>query len=112
MSLSKGAVWLADLSPTRGSEQAGRRPVAILSTERFNTGKSSLVIVCPMTTRDRNIRTHIRVEPPEGGLDRTSFVLSEAVRSISKERLLEHWGQLENQSLEKVDDVIRILLDL
>ena len=70
------------------------------------------MIVCPLTTRDRNIRTHIKVEPPEGGLKETSFVLSEAIRSISKNRLVNHWGHLGRNTLAQVEDVIRILLEL
>ena len=112
MSLSRGAVWLADLNPTRGREQAGRRPVLLVSLERFNRGATELVIVCPLTTKDKRIRTHVRIEPPEGGLKETSFVMSEAIRSISKDRLLSHWGTLSAKSLETVDDILRILLEL
>ena len=112
MSLVRGAVWLADLSPTRGSEQAGRRPVVILSTGIFNQGAASLVIVCPLTTRDRGIRTHVRIEAPDGGLKETSFVLSEAIRSISKERLVAHWGHLPHHAVVKLEDILRILLEL
>lgn len=110
--MARGAIWLADLSPTRGREQSGRRPVALVSRERFNSGGASLVIVCPLTTTERGIRSHIRVVPPEGGLRLTSFIMTEAVRSISKQRLLEPWGCPENATLERVEDVLRILLHL
>jgi mRNA interferase MazF len=78
----------------------------------FNEGKSSLVIVCPLTTKERRIRTHIRIEPPEGGLRETSFIMVEAVRSISKQRLVEHWGVLSMEKLKPVEDVLRILFAL
>ena len=105
-------MWLADLNPTRGREQSGRRPVVLLSPEKFNLGAAELVIVCPLTTKERRVRTHIRIEPPEGGLKEVSFVMTEAVRSISKDRLLTHWGTLGSKNLETIDDVLRILLDL
>ena len=105
-------MWLADLSPTRGREQAGLRPVLIVSPEQFNRGPSTLIIVCPLTSKERGIRTHIKVVPPEGGLRETSFVMTEAVRSISKDRLIETWGNLPGQSVDKVAEVLRILLEL
>ncbi|MFA5506156.1 MAG: type II toxin-antitoxin system PemK/MazF family toxin [Vulcanimicrobiota bacterium] len=112
MSLTRGAIWLADLSPTRGHEQAGRRPVLLVSPESFNRGPSTLVIICPLTTTERGIRTHIKVLPTEGGLKEISFVMTEAVRSISKDRLVKHWGNLTHQTMNQVSDVLKILMDL
>lgn len=105
-------MWLADLSPTRGREQSGRRPVVLISTDSLNQGKSGLVVVCPITTRDRRIRTHIRVSPPEGGLTKTSFILTEAVRSISKDRLHSYLGIVSQRTVLQAEDVLRILLEL
>ena len=45
----RGEVWLADLDPTRDREQAGRRPVLIVSEDLFNHGPADLVIICPLT---------------------------------------------------------------
>jgi mRNA interferase MazF len=103
---------MADLSPTRGREQSGRRPVVLVSPESFNRGAAELTIICPLTTRDRKVRTHLRVQPPEGGLKEPSFIMSEAVRSISKDRLIAYWGSLDRQTVAQMDDVLRILLDL
>jgi len=40
-------MWLADLDPTRGHEQAGRRPVLVVSDDIFNRGPADLVIILP-----------------------------------------------------------------
>ncbi len=64
---ARGEIWLVNLDPTIGREQAGERPVVILSTDRFNRGPAGLVIVAPMTTRDRRLPLHVAVDPPEGG---------------------------------------------
>jgi mRNA interferase MazF len=109
---ARGEVWLVDLNPTRGDEQHGRRPALIVSTDQFNTGPAGLVVVVPMTTRQRNVPLHVRVEPPEGGVRETSFAKCEDVRSISSERLETRWGTVSPQTMAVVADRLRILLDL
>ena len=108
----RGEVWLADLNPTRGHEQAGQRPVVIVSDDTFNRGPAGLVIVLPMTSTIRNIPSHVVVSPPEGGLRNPSAIMCEAVRSISVERLVKRWGRLRPATLAHVEDCARILLHL
>jgi len=105
-------VWLADLNPTRGREQSGRRPVAVLSVDDFNRGPAELVIVAPITSRLRGIPSHIQVAPPEGGLRQPSVVLCDAVRSVSRHRLLEAWGSLRPPTIAAIEDCLRILMGL
>ncbi|HEX9725179.1 MAG TPA: type II toxin-antitoxin system PemK/MazF family toxin [Vicinamibacteria bacterium] len=112
MSVGRGEIWLADLNPTRGHEQAGQRPVAILSEDTFNNGPAGLVVVLPITSTIRPIPSHVIVEPPEGGLRVRSAVICEAIRSISIDRLVERWGRLGGKSLARMEDVLRILLRL
>lgn len=109
---SRGEVWLVDLNPTRGHEQAGRRPALVVSSDIFNHGPAGLVVLIPMTTRDRRIPLHIRIDPPEGGVRKPSFVKCEDVRSVSTTRLVERWGQVSSQTLVRVGDRLRILLEL
>ena len=108
----RGEIWLVDLDPTRDHEQAGRRPALILSVDDFNLGPADLVIVVPLTSRLRGIPSHIRIDPPEGGLSRPSAVLCEAVRSISRNRLVRQWGRVSSTSIARVEDCIRILTGL
>lgn len=112
MSVGRGEIWLADLNPTQGHEQAGRRPVAVVSEDRLNNGPAGLVIVLPITSTIRPIPSHIAVAPPEGGLRVRSAVVCEAIRSISTGRLVERWGHLSVRSLARIEDVLRILLRL
>ena len=62
---ARGEVWLADLDPTRDHEQAGRRPVLVISEDLFNQGPAGLCIVLPMTSTLRPIRTRARAPAPE-----------------------------------------------
>jgi mRNA interferase MazF len=106
----QGEVWLADLGRTRGHEQAGRRPVLVLSVDRFNSGPAGLVVVAPLTRTDRRIPLHVPIDPPEGGVRARSFVKAEDVRSISSERLVESWGPVERDTLRAVVERIRALI--
>lgn len=108
----RGEVWLAQLDPVRGHEQAGTRPVLVISDDLFNRGPAGLVIALPITSRLRPIPSHVRISPPQGGLAVESAALCEAVRSISKERLLKRFGLVSGETMEMVEDRLRILLRL
>jgi len=88
LSPRRGEIWLADLNPTRGHEQAGHRPVLVVSEDLFNRGPARLVVVLPLTSRIRQIPSHVVVTPPEGGLRQESAIICEAIRSITQERLI------------------------
>ena len=109
---ARGEVWLADLNPTRGHEQAGRRPVLVVSEDLFNRGPAGLVIVLPMTSTMRNVPSHVPLAPPEGGVKNLTAILCEAVRSMAVERLVVRWGAVGRQTMAAVEDRLRILLRL
>ena len=109
---ARGEIWLADLNPTRGREQAGMRPCLVVSVDLFNQSPADLVIVIPITTRNRNIRSHVAVSPPEGGVREQSYIKCEDVRSISSERLVSCWGKVDDEVMSEVESRLRILLGL
>jgi mRNA interferase MazF len=108
----RGEVWTADLDPTFGHEQGGRRPVLIVSVDSFNAGLSGLVVVLPITSRQRPLPLHIPVDPPEGGLRLPSAILCDAIRSIDRRRLIDCWGTISAATLALVEDRLRRLLGL
>lgn len=112
MKPNRGEVWLADLNPTRGHEQAGQRPVLVVSVDPFNHGPAGLVIVVPLTSKDRGIPTHVPLRPPEGGLAVPSVLLCDAVRSISRERLTKKLGAVSPDTVAEVDMRLRLLMGL
>jgi mRNA interferase MazF len=109
---SRGEIWMADLNPTLGREQAGARPVLIVSVNSFNHGPAELVVVAPLTSKHKKVPLHVRIEAPEGGLSVTSFVKCEDIRSISKERLFQKRGIVSSEIFINVEDRIRMLLGL
>jgi mRNA interferase MazF len=109
---SRSEIWLSDLSPVQGREQAGTRPVLVVSADAFNHGPAQLVVVVPLTTRDGGIPLRVRIEPPDGGVREPSFAMCDAVRSISTEQLVRRWGIVEQTTIAAVEDRLRILLEL
>lgn len=109
---SRGEIWLVGLDPTKGREQAGMRPALVVSVDIFNHGAAELVVVIPVTSKAKGIPLHVEVTPPEGGLTMTSFVKCEDVRSISTSRLVRRLGKVSGQTVESVEDRLRILLGL
>ncbi len=112
ISPKRGEIWLVDLDPTKGREQAGQRPGLVVSHDVFNAGPAELVVVVPLTSTIRPIPSHIRLLPPEGGLERPSAALCEAVRSISRRRFVRKWGVVGADRMKLVDDALRVILSL
>ncbi len=109
---SRGEVWLVDLNPSRGHEQAGVRPGLIVSVDPFNHGPAELVVLLPLTSVVKGIPFHVEVSPPEGGVKVRSFIKCEDVRSVARERLSRRWGKVSATTLAAVEDRLRILLGL
>jgi mRNA interferase MazF len=86
--------------------------VLVISVELFNQGPSGLVIVVPISTKDKRVRSQVPIEGGEGGLRTGGFIKCEAVRSISTQRLQGRWGVVAPATLSAVEDRLRILLDL
>ena len=103
---------MVNLAPTVGHEQTGRRPAVVISEDVFNSGPAGLVILLPITSRVRSIPSQVPLSPPDGGLDRESAVLCEAIRSVSHHRLVRRLGPVSGARLRLVEDTLRILLRL
>lgn len=112
MNPSRGEIWMVDLNPVRGHEQAGLRPCLVVSVDLFNHGPAELVVVVPVTSKDKQVPLHVSIEPEGSGLAVRSFIKCEDVRSISKDRLVEHKGYASKEVMTLVEDRLRILLQL
>ena len=109
----RGEIWNADLDPTRGREQAGKRPVLIVSTDRFNEGPAELVVIVPITSKGKGIPWHVPVKAgSDAGLTKDSFIMCEAIRCVARERLAKRLGEIADPVLAEVEKRLRILLEL
>jgi mRNA interferase MazF len=108
----RGEVWLVDLNPTIGKELSKKRPCLVLSANSFNQGPAELLIIVPLTSKQKNNPLHISLQPPEGGVSTASFILPEHIRSLSSERFANRLGKVHEETLGKVEYVLQVLLDL
>ncbi|MFI5343343.1 MAG: type II toxin-antitoxin system PemK/MazF family toxin [Chlamydiales bacterium] len=107
----QGEVWFFDPDPIIGNEIGKKiRPCLIISSNSWNKIRSGLVIIVPITSVDKNILTHVRIDPPDGGLKNISFALCEQIRSISKERLKHKIGSVKSHSI--MNEIRGWILDL
>lgn len=112
--MNRGEVYRACLGPTENSEQAGVRPVVIVSRDAINRA-SPVVIVVPCTTWQEGRRLYpsqVPLHAPDGGLRADSVALAEQVRAISKSRLTDRWGMLAADSLRRLERALAIAMDL
>jgi len=112
MKPSRGEIWLVDLNPVIGHEQAGTRPAMVISVDLFNQGPAELLVVLPVTTQNKNIPLHVRIDPPDGGMKMISFIKCEDIRSLSSKRLIRRLGVVSPATMAAVEDRLKILLNL
>ncbi len=112
MKPGRGEIWSVELNPAKGHEQAGKRPCLVMSVDLFNHGPAGLVVVLPITTKNKGIPFHVEIMPPEGGLKETSYIKCEDVRSLSMERLIDRWGTVSSEKIAMAEDRLRILMGL
>lgn len=97
--MRQGEIWMSDLNPVIGSEQAGRRPVVILSGNLMNKFLQ-VVITAPLTSKIKNYQGNPILEPSSlNGLKLESELMVFHIRSISKERLIEKIGEITKEEL-------------
>lgn len=113
MTVKRGEIYYADLSPVVGSEQGGIRPVLIVQNDVGNK-HSPTVIAAAITSKQEKSKlpTHISVQASSCGLAKDSVVLLEQVRTLDKRRLKERMGELDQGSMAQVNDALQVSLGL
>lgn len=114
MNINRGDVFDARLDPTEGSEQAGIRPVVVISRNAINQS-SSIIVVAPLTTATnvkRPYPNNVPIAKGEAGLTANSVMLGGQIRAIAKSRLLHKRGELTANTVQQIDKALRITLNL
>ena len=113
MSVHRGDIYYADLSPVVGSEQGGMRPVLIVQNDIGNK-HSPTVIAAAITSRldKAKLPTHIEVGGGTCGLAKDCVVLLEQIRTLDKKRLKEKMGTLDVSSMSAVNSALSISFGL
>ena len=111
--MKRGDVIYADLRPVIGSEQGGIRPVLIVQNDIGN--KHSPTVICAAITSKMNkakLPTHIELEAAKYQMEKDSVILFEQLRTIDKKRLKDTVCHLDQEIMKKVDQALRISLQL
>jgi mRNA interferase MazF len=97
----RGDIRWADLNPVRGREQAGLRPVLILSHDIFNE-RSGTVIAVAITSQPQRAGFPLTLELKTEGLPKQSWVKISQIRTLSVERIGKIIGKASPEELEQV----------
>lgn len=110
-SILRGDIFYADLGDSYKSEQGGERPVLVIQNNVGNR-HSPTTIIAPITSAltKHQLPTHVLL--CSCGLDKTSMVLLEQIRTISRDRLTGYIGQADSEAMRAVDRSIKISLGL
>ena len=107
MIVKRGDIWYAELNPTRGSEQAGVRPVLIVQNDAVNRFTTTFLAI-PLTTNLRRaaLPSCVLVNAGEGGLTADSVLLCHQTRALDQNRLRDKLGEVSEQTLANVDNCL------
>ena len=113
MTVRRGDIFYADLSPVIGSEQGGIRPVVIVQNDVGNRHSPTVIAAAITSKVDKaKLPTHIEVVADNFGLEKDSVILLEQVRTIDKKRLKEKMGKIDEKTMEKVNSAISVSFGL
>ena len=113
MPLRRGDVYLANLDPTKGSEQAGKRPVLIFEHDGLcNVGATVVVIPFTGNLRRAKLPTCLLIPAGEGGLRSDSVALCHQIRALDRSGLVEYWGRLTPSWLAAVERTVAFTLGM
>ncbi len=96
-----GSVLWVEFDPVAGREQGGRRPAVVVSSADHLLAAATLVTVVPATSRDRGWPNHIALSGPTG-LPTPTVAMTEQVRTIARDRVVDHVGHVDADCFESI----------
>jgi len=108
MTVKRGEIWLGDLDPTRGSEQAGTRPVLVFQNDVINKYTTTILAI-PLTTnlRRASLPSCVQISKGEGGLARDSVALCHQLRVLDKTRLMKKLGTVGSRTIAAIEGCVK-----
>lgn len=104
-------LWIVDFGDPFPGEPAHQRPVLVVGPPSTFGANFPFVIVCPLTTRGRGLSLHVEVEATaDSGLDETSYVQCELIRSVNAQRLVHRLGVIDTGTSRHVTEIVKTLL--
>jgi mRNA interferase MazF len=112
--MMRGELWWTDFGLPFGSEPGFRRPILIVQDDAFNKSKINTVIIVPLTTNLALAEApgNVLLEKEESGLTKDSVLVVSQLSAIDKKRLIEFAGKIEKQTIEEVEEGIKLVLGM
>jgi mRNA interferase MazF len=114
--MKRGDVYWADLAPSSGSEQQGRRPVVVISHDAFNQTQSwRSIIVVPLSTSIAQAGrgpSAVLLSQGAAGLDKDSVALCHQVTTLDRSKLSQRIGELNAMELTQIEDGLKAAMDM
>jgi mRNA interferase MazF len=100
--MRQGEIWFADLNPTRGSEQTGKRPVVVVSGDTLND-TLPIIIVVPITSKIKSYPTCVLLSANKtNGLTKDSEAIPFQIRAVAKKRLNKRIGRVAEEEFREI----------
>lgn len=113
MTIKRGDIFYADLSPVVGSEQGGVRPVLIVQNDVGNKHSPTVIAAAITSQKEKSkLPTHIALHAQNCGLSKNSVVLLEQIRTLDKKRLKEKMGNLDKSIMSTINSALSISFGL
>lgn len=112
--IGRSTIWWATLDDPRGSAPGFRRPIIVLQSDRFNQSRISTLIVIVITSNLKlaDAPGNVLLTSKATGLPRDSVANVSQLITIDKTALTERVGKLSRKTLKRIEDGVRLVLDL
>ena len=114
MEINRFEIWIADLNPRIGGESGKKRPVLVIQTNMLNNISHPSTIICPITSNVQASLEILRVHIKAGtaNLTQDCDIMPDQLRAIDNSMLIKKLGTLPPKLREKVEENLKIILDL
>jgi len=111
--LKRGDIWLVNLDPTIGHEIKKSRPAVVIQNDLGNK-YSPITIIAPVTSQntEKIYPIEVLLTKSGAGLEKDSKVLLNQIRAVDKRRLIKKLGRVDNETMPKINNSIKISLGL
>ncbi|HET9604314.1 MAG TPA: type II toxin-antitoxin system PemK/MazF family toxin [Gemmatimonadales bacterium] len=112
--IDRGSIWWAELGEPRGSEPGFRRPLLVIQADAFNRSRIQTVIAAVLTTNLRLVDApgNVLVPATASGLRRDSVANVSQLITVNREDLQERSGQVDAETMRRVNAGLRLVLEL
>ncbi|MBS3169914.1 type II toxin-antitoxin system PemK/MazF family toxin [Candidatus Woesearchaeota archaeon] len=111
--IKRGDIWTVSLDPTIGHEIKKLRPAIIIQNDIGNK-YSPMTIIAPITSQhtEKVFPIEVLITKENAEIEKTSKVLLNQIRAVDKERLIKRIGRLDEETVEKVNEALKVSLGL